>query len=152
MRKSGRRFSVLVKLSPDMRINQRALWFVKRLIEFKERIIEEMASCCLFTLKWRVPRELQTVKFRHSLRRALSIHVQGLDYDVNTSDGASVGYHADSTTFHEITYTWHAVKEGVYLFQDLGDARSRGDATYVGYISPCLLFWINCLSQTIYHC
>lgn len=30
------------------------------------------------------------VRFQNSLDRRLSIHVQGLSYDVNTSDGASV--------------------------------------------------------------
>lgn len=46
--------------------------------------------------------------FSHSLKRALSIHVQGLKYDVQTSDGASVGYNRDSTTRNQITYTWYA--------------------------------------------
>lgn len=45
------------------------------------------------------------------------MHVQGLAYDVNTSDGASVGYNADSTTNGTIWYTWYAETEGVYLFQ-----------------------------------
>ena len=41
-----------------------------------------------------------TVKLRfwNSLDRRLLIHVQGLSYGVNTSDGASVGYNNDSTT------------------------------------------------------
>lgn len=38
------------------------------------------------------------ISFSHSLSRSLSIHVQGLDYDVQTSDGASVGFNKDSTT------------------------------------------------------
>lgn len=32
------------------------------------------------------------ISFSHSLGRALSIHVQGLRYHVQTSDGAEVGY------------------------------------------------------------
>ncbi|MDO4165940.1 MAG: multicopper oxidase domain-containing protein [Eubacteriales bacterium] len=71
------------------------------------------------------------IRFRHSLNRPLSIHVQGMKYDVNTSDGASVGYNADSTTFREITYTWYAAREGVYLFHDLADARSSEDGTNI---------------------
>lgn len=71
------------------------------------------------------------VKFRHSLNRPLSIHVQGMEYDVNTSDGACVSWNADSTTFREITYTWYADREGVYLFQDLGDARSSEEGTNI---------------------
>lgn len=62
--------------------------------------------------------------FSHSLNRALSIHVQGLRYEVQTSDGASVGYNRDSTTKNQILYTWYADKEGVYSFQDMGDTRS----------------------------
>ena len=45
--------------------------------------------------------------------------MQGLAYDVNTSDGASVGYNQDSTTRQEINYTWYANREGVYLFHDI---------------------------------
>lgn len=71
------------------------------------------------------------IKFKHFLNRPLSIHVQGLEYDVNTSDGASVGYNSDSTTCHEINYTWYAATEGVFLFHDLADARSSEDATNI---------------------
>ena len=48
-----------------------------------------------------------TVKvcFRHSLNRRLSIHVQGMAYDVMSSDGTSTGYNEDSTTSGEIEYT-----------------------------------------------
>ena len=51
-----------------------------------------------------------TVKvcFRNNLNRRLSIHVQGLAYDVMTSDGSSAGYNKDSTTAGEIMYTWYA--------------------------------------------
>lgn len=71
------------------------------------------------------------ISFSHSLNRSLSIHVQGLDYDVQTSDGASVGFNKDSTTMHQITYTWYARQEGVYLFSDMGDTRSSEDGTNV---------------------
>lgn len=69
--------------------------------------------------------------FSHSLNRPLSIHVQGLAYDVQTSDGASVGYNKDTTTQNQILYTWYADREGVYLFQDMGDTRSSEDGTNV---------------------
>ena len=75
--------------------------------------------------------ETVEVCFSHSLNRPLSIHVQGLKYDVQTSDGASVGYNQDSTTRHCITYTWYAQKEGVYLFHDMGDTRSGEEGTNV---------------------
>ncbi len=71
------------------------------------------------------------VRFRTSLKRRLSIHVQGLSYDVNTSDGSSVGYNNDSTTNGEIWYTWYADTEGVFLFHDMADPRSTEDATNI---------------------
>ncbi|NLL78352.1 MAG: multicopper oxidase domain-containing protein [Clostridiales bacterium] len=71
------------------------------------------------------------VTFSHSLDRPLSIHVQGLDYDVQTSDGANVGFNKVSTTLHRITYTWYAREEGVYLFHDMGDTRSGEEGTNV---------------------
>lgn len=71
------------------------------------------------------------IRFRHHLNRRLSIHVQGLSYDVGTSDGASVGFNQDSTTGGEIWYTWYATQEGVYLFQDMADARSSEEATNI---------------------
>lgn len=74
-----------------------------------------------------------TVKvcFRHSLNRRLSIHVQGLTYDVMTSDGTSTGFNKDSTTSREIMYTWYADTEGVFLFHDMADPRSSEDATNI---------------------
>lgn len=71
------------------------------------------------------------VSFSHSLDRTLSIHVQGLDYDVQTSDGSSVGFNRDSTTRRRITYTWYAKEEGVFLFSDMGDTRSSEEGTNV---------------------
>ena len=71
------------------------------------------------------------MEFTHSLKRRLSIHVEGLAYDVQTSDGANVGFNQDSTTNGKITYTWYAVREGVYLFSDMGDTRSSEKGTNV---------------------
>lgn len=71
------------------------------------------------------------VRFRNRLNRRLSIHVQGLSYDVMTSDGSSVGFNPDSTTNNEIVYTWYADTEGVFLFHDMADARSSEDATNI---------------------
>ena len=74
-----------------------------------------------------------TVKicFRNQLNRRLSIHVQGLSYDVMTSDGNSTGFNTDSTTNREIIYTWYADTEGVFLFHDMADARSSEEATNI---------------------
>lgn len=74
-----------------------------------------------------------TVKicFRNRLNRRLSIHVQGLSYDVMTSDGTSTGFNQDSTTGSEIQYTWYADTEGVFLFHDMADPRSSEEATNI---------------------
>lgn len=71
------------------------------------------------------------INFQHSLKRRLSMHVQGLAYDVKNSDGAEVGKNPDSTTGNRITYRWHAQREGVYLFSDMGDTRSSEEGTNV---------------------
>ena len=71
------------------------------------------------------------ISFSHSLKRTLSIHVQGLRYDVQTSDGVQVGFNKDSTTRNQITYIWYADQEGVYSFQDMGDTRSGEEGTNV---------------------
>ena len=71
------------------------------------------------------------ISFSHSLDRPLSIHVQGLRYDVQTSDGACVGFNRDTTTRSQICYTWYADREGVYSFQDMGDTRSGEEGTNV---------------------
>ncbi|MGN0427883.1 MAG: multicopper oxidase domain-containing protein [Agathobacter sp.] len=71
------------------------------------------------------------VTFSHSLDRPLSIHVQGLQYDVQTSDGANVGFNRDTTTQHRIVYTWYASKEGVYLFHDMGDSTGNENGTNI---------------------
>ena len=71
------------------------------------------------------------IHFRHSLNRKLSLHVQGLSYNVKTSDGAFVGKNPDSTTGKEITYCWYADKEGVFLFSDMGDTRSSEEGTNI---------------------
>ena len=71
------------------------------------------------------------IHFQHSLKRRLSMHVQGLIYDVKTSDGAEVGRNPDSTTGNRITYRWYAQREGVYLFSDMGDTRSGEEGTNI---------------------
>lgn len=106
------------------------------------------------------------VEFAHSLRRPLSVHIQGLSYDVQTSDGSNVGYNRDSTTENSITYTWYADREGVYLFHDMGDTRSGEEGTNVHGLFGAMIveaaesWWTNpetgevldCgLSADIYH-
>lgn len=71
------------------------------------------------------------INFENKLNRRASIHVQGLSYDVLNSDGANVGFNPDTTTDGLINYTWHADREGVYLFSDMADTRSSEDGTNV---------------------
>lgn len=71
--------------------------------------------------------------FRNRLNRRLSIHVQGLSYDVTTSDGTSTGFNQDSTTDGEIEYTWYADTEGVFLFQDMADIYQPGQQAFREY-------------------
>ena len=75
--------------------------------------------------------ETVVITFSHSLDRALSIHVLGMNYDVQTSDGTSAGFNKDTTTRHKIVYTWYANREGVYLFHDMGDTSSSKDGTNI---------------------
>ena len=63
--------------------------------------------------------DLINVDFENKLDRRASIHIQGVRYDVQTSDGAAVGYNSDTTTSGKITYQWYAEKEGVFLFHDM---------------------------------
>lgn len=89
------------------------------------------------------------ISFSHSLNRDLSIHVHGLDYDVQTSDGSNVGYNKDSTTKSHIIYTWYATKEGVYLFHDMGDSTSSEAGTNVHGLFGAIIIeaaeskWLN---------
>ncbi|MGN0626422.1 MAG: multicopper oxidase domain-containing protein [Oscillospiraceae bacterium] len=71
------------------------------------------------------------INFENKLNRRVSIHVQGLSYNVFTSDGANVGYNPDTTTNSSIRYVWRADKEGVYLFYDMADTRSNEQGTNV---------------------
>ncbi|MDO5785160.1 MAG: multicopper oxidase domain-containing protein [Eubacteriales bacterium] len=71
------------------------------------------------------------INFENKLDRRASIHVQGLPYDVQTSDGANVGLNLDTTTSRRIQYVWQADKEGVYLFSDMADTRSSEQGTNV---------------------
>ncbi|MGN0567863.1 MAG: multicopper oxidase domain-containing protein, partial [Acutalibacteraceae bacterium] len=71
------------------------------------------------------------INFYNKLNRRASIHVQGLNYNVSTSDGANVGFNDDTTTEDFIQYIWYADREGVFLFSDLADPRSSEKGTNV---------------------
>ena len=51
------------------------------------------------------------INFYNKLNRRASIHVQGLNYNVSTSDGANVGFNDDTTTEDFIQYIWYADRE-----------------------------------------
>lgn len=93
--------------------------------------------------------ETIVISFSHSLERALSIHVDGLDYNVQTSDGANVGFNRDSTTISRIIYTWYAVQEGVYIFHDMGDSTGNEDGTNIHGLFGAIIIeaaeskWLN---------
>lgn len=71
------------------------------------------------------------INFENKLNRRASIHVQGLSYNVLTSDGAKVGLNPDTTTDRLIRYVWRADREGVFLFSDLADPRGNEQGTNV---------------------
>ena len=60
------------------------------------------------------------INFENKQNRRASIHVQGLSYNVLTSDGTDVRYNPDFTTGRCICYTWQADQEGVFLFAHNG--------------------------------
>lgn len=63
------------------------------------------------------------VRFENHLPFPASIHIQGVDYDVETADGTAAGYNRGSVVEPggEATYLWHAYREGIFLFSDLGN-------------------------------
>lgn len=71
------------------------------------------------------------IHFYNSLNCPTSINVQGLDYDIQSSDGDNVGYNKDSTTQDFIIYEWFAKNEGVYLFHDMADPTGLETGTQV---------------------
>jgi len=68
------------------------------------------------------------VDFYNELSSPASIHVTGVQTNVQKSDGAIVGYNKDTTTKDHIRYVWYAQNEGTNLFNDMTDMRSSEDA------------------------
>lgn len=58
------------------------------------------------------------INFENKPNRRASIHIAGLPYNVQSSDGANVGYNPDTTTDRSIRYIWQA---------DIPTARVRSD-------------------------
>lgn len=68
------------------------------------------------------------VDFYNELSTSASIHIAGVETNVQDADGAVVGYNKNSTTKEHIRYVWYAPKEGTFLFHDMSDVRSSEDA------------------------
>ena len=89
------------------------------------------------------------IHYKNSIRGIrTSMHVQGLNYNVLDSDGASVGFNPDTTTSDEITYTWYADKVGTYLFSDLADPTS-GESTNIHGLFGAIL--VECPQSKWFH-
>ncbi|MFZ5988381.1 MAG: multicopper oxidase domain-containing protein [Bacillota bacterium] len=71
------------------------------------------------------------VDFENTLDRRASIHIQDIEYDVLTSDGASIGFNPDTTAQEKIRYCWFADKEGIFMFHDMADPGSGEKSTNV---------------------
>lgn len=72
--------------------------------------------------------DVLVVDFYNELPSPASIHIAGVETNVQKSDGAVVGKNKNTTTKKHIRYVWYAEKEGTYLFHDLSDARSTEEA------------------------
>ncbi|MCM3782133.1 multicopper oxidase domain-containing protein [Neobacillus mesonae] len=73
------------------------------------------------------------VLFENKLDHPASIHIQDVDYNVMTSDGAAVGFNENTTVApgDSITYNWKPTHEGISYFTDMGNTLSSELGTQV---------------------
>lgn len=73
------------------------------------------------------------INFKNRTNAPASMHIQGDCYDVNTSDGANVGYNNNTIVKpnKKIKYEWYAKREGTFLFHDMADTSSLNTSTNV---------------------
>ncbi|MDP2872261.1 MAG: multicopper oxidase domain-containing protein [Bacillota bacterium] len=73
------------------------------------------------------------VNLLNRLSLAVGINIKGLPADPQTGDGAAVGDNPDSLAppGEERTYTWHADRQGIYHFSDLGNPSSTKNGSNV---------------------
>ncbi|KQY94658.1 copper oxidase [Paenibacillus sp. Root52] len=73
------------------------------------------------------------ILFENKLHYPSSIHIQDVEYDVTTSDGAAVGFNPNTTVQPGdcITYRWHTTLEGICYFTDFGNTLSSELGTQV---------------------
>ncbi|MDQ0218893.1 copper oxidase [Peribacillus cavernae] len=81
------------------------------------------------TIRANIGDEIEVV-FENKLPFHTSIHIQQAEYDVQTSDGAFVGFNKDSTATpscapgDRLIYKWRVNREGIHYFSDLGNTLS----------------------------
>lgn len=75
--------------------------------------------------------DLVEINFKNKTKEPASIHIQGDGYDVNTSDGANVGFNKNTIAKKGRTkkYKWYAEREGTFLFHDMADTSSSNTST-----------------------
>lgn len=66
------------------------------------------------------------VLFENQLPFPTSMHIQRAEYNVQTSDGAYVGFNNNTTVANgeKIIYRWKVDREGIHIFSDLGNTLS----------------------------
>jgi manganese oxidase len=71
------------------------------------------------------------VLFTNKLTEKSSIHIQGVGYHVQDSDGTATGFNPDSTAMPEasIRYKWNAEEEGTFFFYNGADLTYFTDPT-----------------------
>lgn len=74
--------------------------------------------------------DLVEIKFKNKTDMPASIHIQGDGYNVNTSDGANVGFNKNTIAKKGKTkkYKWYAKREGTFLFHDMADTSSTNNS------------------------
>ena len=71
------------------------------------------------------------VIFSNTLSEKASIHIDGVNYSVQSSDGTAVGYNPDTTVSsrNEIRYQWNTEEEGTFFFYNGADLTYFTDPT-----------------------
>jgi hypothetical protein len=80
------------------------------------------------------PPELPLDERNRRVSNRVSMHANLLLYDVNDSDGTTVGLNKDQTIgpCDKITYKWYADREGVVYLQDMADFRNHRHHGLIG--------------------
>lgn len=71
------------------------------------------------------------VRFSNKLTEKASIHIDGVGYDVQSSDGTAAGYNDNTTVAPkaEIMYRWNTEEEGTFFFYNGADLTYNTDPT-----------------------